>query len=206
MALLGLVIGLAGLAGALSLGLADPPRAGPLAWAVDFKPPAALAGWQWLAAPGGTLAPAEGALRADLPLTGTQALALAGDPLTGDFTLEVAGAQTGGAPGVAYGAVWGWHDGNNFNAALVNGNGYAQVFSVRGGQRLEVFRWAQWPHILAAPEANRVRVDVRGPAVTVRVNDDVLATSHLHNAGQVGVLVRAEVPGAVTIAWVRLWR
>lgn len=206
MALVALVALVVGLAGALSAGLADPPHAGRLVWQVDFKHAAALADWQWQAPAGSSWETSTGALVITLPQTGTQGVALAGTPVTGDFTVDVAGAQTGGPPGTAYGVVWGWRDAANFNAAVVNGNGYARVFSVRGGQRWEVFPWAQWPHILGGAEANRVRVDVRGTHITVRVNDEVVTTSHLHNAGQVGVLVRAEVPGAVTIAWVRLWR
>lgn len=206
MALVALALGLAGLAGALSAGLADPPPAGPLVWQVDFKHPSALAGWRWLPPRTGHMETATGALVITLPQTGTHGVALAGDRLTGDFTLEVAGAQTGGEPGIAYGAVWGWQDTANFNFAVVNANGYAQVVSVRGGQRWEVFRWAQWPHILGGAEANRVRVDVRGTYVTVRVNDETLVTAHLHNAGQVGVLARAETPGQATVAWVRLWQ
>jgi hypothetical protein len=93
---------------------------------------------------------------------------------------------------------------------LINPNGYAQAYHRRGAEREQWFVWQQWPHILVGPENNRLRVDVRGQAVTLRVNDEVVATAaSAATAGQVGVAaVTTGTPaagGRVIFSWVRLW-
>jgi hypothetical protein len=197
------LLGVAGLAAALALGLADPPRAGPLVWSDDFQ--AGLGRWAFDGNPVGSLVPDPGGLLAEFSAPGQWAAALTPAP-AGDFTLEAGGAQTAGEIGARYGLVFAWRDAADYAAALVNGNGYAEVFSFRAGERRVWFAFQQWPHILVGGEANRVRVDVRGPHVTVRVNDErVVEFDAPPTAGQVGVLAQSAGPGRVLFNWVRLW-
>src|SRR5690242_10812255 len=84
------VAGVAALAGALALGAADPPRAGPLLWQDDFKQ--GTQRWTLTPPAGGTLAAGQGALVADFAAAagsdGPQAVGLTPAP-AGDYTLEV---------------------------------------------------------------------------------------------------------------------
>ncbi|MEP7355925.1 MAG: hypothetical protein ABI847_01635 [Anaerolineales bacterium] len=204
----GLVIALlavAGLAVGLSLGWADPPRAGPLAWQDDFK--AGTGRWQLLPPTGGTLAAANGALLAEFGPAGgeSQALALTGGP-RGDFTLEAAGTALEAGSGAAYGVVFGWQDAAHYAVVWVNGDGYAEAFEQAVGERRPWFAWQQSPIILAGTESNRVRVDVRGAALTLRVNDEILAAGlSAPGTGQVGIAARSAAPGRVVFSWVRVW-
>jgi hypothetical protein len=209
--LLAAVAGVALLAAGLSRGWADPPRAGPLRWQTDFK--AGAEGWQFQAPPSGTLAPLEGALVAEFAGDAADQWAVGLAPLTdapaGDFTLEVAGAAVTPGSSAAYGLVFGWQDPTHYSALLINANGYAEAYRRSGGEREQWFVWQQWPHILIGPENNRLRVDVRGQALTLRVNDEVVATASSAAAGQVGVAaVTTGAPaagGRVVFSWVRLW-
>lgn len=206
------VVGMAGLAGALSLGLADPPRAGPLAWEEDFKGGAGA--WTLSMPPGGTLGPQGGALVAAFAGEGPGQMAAALAPAElspgGDFTLEVAGAAvTQGSP-TAYGLVFGWEATDQYSALLINANGYAEAYRQAGAQRETWFAWQQWPHILVGPENNRLRVDVRGEAITLRVNDEVVAVvtgaGRQGRVGVVAVTTAAAGPGGeVVFSWARLW-
>lgn len=203
-----LLIGVAGLALALGLGLADPPRAGPLVWQDDFKGDTTR--WTWSVSSGAALAPRSGALVADLATPEQSVFALAPAP-DGDYTLEVAGAQTDGAAGAAYGLVFNWRDNAHYVAVVVNGHGYAEVYRQSGPQRSALFPLQQWPHILAGTDGNRVRVDVRGARVTVRVNDERLCEFETPSGGQLGVIARgpattaAAEPARVVFSWVRVW-
>jgi hypothetical protein len=202
------LLAVAGGAALLALGAADPPRAGPLLWQNDFK--AGLGRWTVSAAPGGQADAAGGALALDLPASGADgsAWAVTAGP-RGDYTLEVAGAAADGAGETQYGLVFGWQDAAHYSAVLVNGNGYAEAYTQAGAARQTWFEFQQWPHILYGSDPNRVRVDVRGGAVTARINDEVLATTTLADAqGQVGVLARrpSDGPGGrIVFSWVRVW-
>ncbi len=202
--------------GVLALGLAqgwaDPPRAGPLRWQNDFK--AGPGGWRFEAPPGAQLSPQEGALVAEFSgdAAGQWAVGLA--PLAaapnGDFTLEVAGAAVGAGNATAYGLVFGWQDHDHYSALLINANGYAEAYRRDGDARQDWYTWQQWPHILVGPENNRLRVDVRGQAITLRVNDEIVATvTSAATTGQVGVAaLTADRPtpgGRVIFSWARLW-
>lgn len=203
-----LLVGTAGLALALGLGLADPPRAGPLLWQDDFKGDTSR--WAWSVSSGAALAPRAGALVADL--SGPEQMVFAVTPApAADYTLEVAGAQTEGAAGAAYGLVLNWHDDAHYTAVVVNGNGYAEAYQQAGTQRRALFPWQQWPHLLAGTDSNRVRVDVRGSRVSVRVNDERLCEFEAAPGGQVGVIARGAprdglaAPARVVFSWVRVW-
>jgi len=206
-ALIASVLAVAGWAAALALGLADPPRAGPLLWQDDFK--AGLDRWQIQPAPGGSTEAAGGALVFALPAppadTWTLAWALTPGP-SGDFTLEVAGAADAGSGEAAYGLVFGWQDAEHYQAVLVSGDGYAEAYTQRGAERTAWFAFQQWPHILYGSDSNRVRVEVRGGVVMARINDEVLATTTpAEGRGQIGVLVRSPAAGRVVFSWVRVY-
>jgi hypothetical protein len=193
------------LAVGLSLGWADPPRAGPLLWQDDFK--AGTQRWQLLPPAGGGLSAQNGALLAEFA-PGTSeawALALAAAP-AGDYTVEAAGTALESGNMAAYGVVYGWRDASHYNAVLVNGDGYAQVFQQVGAERRDLFRWQQSPIILYGNETNRVRVDSRGAGVTIRINDEVLiAGLPAAGPGQIGIAARSAEAGQVVFSWVRIW-
>lgn len=199
------LLGVAALATALFFGLADPPRAGPLLWKEDFK--AALNRWQFVTTGGATLAALDGALVATFTAPDQLAFAVTEAP-PGDFTLEVAAAQTAGESGsVRYGLVFDWRDEVSYSAVLVNGNGYAEAYRQAGVVRVEWFPFAQWPHLLYGAEANRVRVDVRGAAVSVRINDELLLEREAtgRSTSKLGVLARSSGPGRAVFSWVNVW-
>jgi hypothetical protein len=201
------VLAVLGLAGALALGLADPPRAGPLLWQDDFK--LGLQRWTLTPPAGGTLAPGAGALIATFGHTATsglpQAVGLTAAP-AGDYTLEVAGSAAAGEAVAAYGLVFDWQDDQHYSALFIDSNGYAEAYQQIGASRASLFEWQQWPHILYGTDANRVRVDVRGPALTLRINDEVLTTGRRAAArGQLGVAARSSAPARVIFSWARVW-
>jgi hypothetical protein len=193
------------LAVGLSLGWADPPRAGPLLWQDDFKQ--GTERWQVLAPAGGKLAASIGALLAEFgpAAAETWALALTAAP-PGDFTLEAAGTPLAGDSVPAYGVVFGWQDADHYQAVFINGNGYAEAFEQAGGERRVWFVWSQSPIILYGGETNRVRVDLRGAEATLRINDEILvATLPAAAGGQIGVVARSAGPASVIFSWVRVW-
>lgn len=206
------VVGLATLAVGLAQGWADPPRAGPLRWQNDFK--SGAGGWEFLAPADGSFGPRDGALVAaftgDAPGAWAVGLAPLSTSPTGDFTLEVAGASVTPGSGTAYGLVFGWHDEQHYSALLINAGGYAQAYRQNGNRRDEWFAWQQWPHILFGTENNRLRVDQRGTALILRVNDEVVAqVIGGVPGGRVGVAaLTAAAPGPageVVFSWARLW-
>lgn len=199
------LLGVAALATALFLGLADPPRAGPLLWQEDFK--ADLNRWQFVTTGGAALAAQDGALAATFTAPDQLAFAVTEAP-PGDFTLEVAAAQTAGESGsVRYGLVFDWQDETSYSAVLVNGNGYADAYQRAGAVREDWFPFAQWPHLLYGAEANRVRVDVRSAALSVRINDELLLKQEVagRSASKLGVLARSAGPGRAVFSWVKVW-
>jgi hypothetical protein len=207
-----LLAGLGILAAGLSLGWADPPRAGPLLWQDDFK--AGESGWELVASPGAGLIRRGGALVASLDsaVPGTWVVGLAPHQAapTGDFTLEVAGAAVTSTSPTAYGLVFDWTDAAHFCALLINANGYAQAFRQAGDERDEWYAWQQWPHILVGTDNNRLRVDVRGARVTLRVNDEVVvAVNRPIGTGRLGVaMVAPPAPGPageVVFSYARVW-
>jgi hypothetical protein len=196
-----LLVMVLGLGVALALGAADPPRAGPLLWMDDFK--AGPARWRFVTE-GGSVDLSQGALVANVA-ENQMAAALTARP-SGDFTVEMAGAQTSGALGAKYGLVLDWHGPVHYSAVLVNGNGYAEAYQIEGGQRRDWFQWQQWPNLLAGTDSNRVRADVRGRQITVRINDELLVETTADVAGEIGVLARDSVaPSQVVISWVKVW-
>jgi hypothetical protein len=201
------VLAVLGLAGALALGWADPPRAGPLLWQDDFK----QGTQRWTLAPpaGGTLAAGDGALIVTFggpaSLGIPEAVGLTAAP-TADYTLEVAGSAVAGETVAAYGLVFDWQDDQHYSALFLDGNGYAEAYHQAGAGRQTLFEWQQWPHILYGTDANRARVDVRGQAITLRINDEVLATGPRAAArGQLGMAARSSTAGRVVFSWVRVW-
>jgi hypothetical protein len=199
------LIGVMALAYALSQGLADPPRAGRLQWQSDFRSDAAR--WEFRAPAGSTLVPTAGGLLATFSAPEQLALGLTADP-GGDFTLETGGTQIEGETGAAYGVVFGWQDETHYSAVLINSNGYAEAYRQAGAEKQVWFAWGQWPHILALPESNRVRIDVRGGRVTARVNDELLvenATTVEAIRGRVGIVARSLGAGKISFSWMRLW-
>jgi hypothetical protein len=196
-----LAVAVIGLAVALSLGAADPPRAGPLLWKDDFK--ANTARWKLLAW-GGALAPRQGALLADFTAPGQWSAGLAERP-AGDFTLEITGAQSGGEIGAKYGLVFGWRDETHYSAVLINGNGYAEAYQLDGATRQDWFEWQQWPNLLLGTAGNRVRLDVRGQRITARINDELLAEFETDTAGLIGVMAVGQGAGQVIFGWVQVW-
>lgn len=197
-----LLAAVAVLAGALALGLADPPRAGPLLWVDDFKGDTAR--WTWRASEGARLAPRDGALLAEFTAAGQTVFGLAEAP-PGAFTLEVAGAQTAGETGARYGLVIGWRDDAHYAAVWVNGNGYVEAFRQEGATRTADFPFQQWPHLLYGAESNRVRVDVGADRLTARINDEWLSALEPPGAGRLGVIAQSAGPGRVVFSWVRVW-
>jgi len=198
------LLGVAGLAGALSLGFADPPRAGPFKWQDDFK--SETGRWEFRAPREGSLNPHVGALWVDFSALDTDelALALTADP-ENDFTLEVAGAQTGGEGTAEYGLVFAWQDATHYSAVLINGNGYAEAYRLEGEERRDWFKWQQWPNILVGTESNRVRVDIRGTRIIARINDEFLVEATTQPQGRIGLLARSAGPAQVVFSWARLW-
>jgi hypothetical protein len=198
------LLGVAGLAGGLSLGLADPPPVGLFKWQDDFK--SETGRWEFMAPEGGSLNPNVGALLVEFSSLEREQLALA---LTArpedDFTLEVAGAQTGGASGTEYGLVFAWQDATHYSAVLINGNGYAEAYRLEGGERRDWFKWQQWPNILVGTDNNRVRVDVRGTRIVARVNDELLVEATTSSEGKIGVLSKSASPAQVVFSWARVW-
>jgi len=201
------VAGVLALAGALALGWADPPRAGPLMWQDDFKH--GTQRWTLTPPAAGTLAAAQGALLADFADAGgpnaPEAVGLAAAP-SSNYTLEVAGAAVTGESAAAYGLVYDWQDQAHYSALFIDGNGYAEAYHQVGAARQTLFEWQQWPHILFGTDANRVRVDVRGQAVTLRINDELLASGPRTAArGQLGLAARSSAAARVVFSWARVW-
>lgn len=201
-------VGIAALAVALSRGAADPPRAGPQLWESRFGTEGEP-DWQIAPPRGGTAQTGPAGLGLTFPGApvtgpGKSAWAITTGP-EGDFTFEAAGVAAAGSP--AYGLVFNWQDAAHYSALLVNGNGYAEAFRQSGREREVWFAWQQWPHIVLAGEANRLRVDQRGDRATLRINDEVLVAEVPAAAGGgLGVLARFGVEaGEVVFGWAQLW-
>jgi hypothetical protein len=197
------VAGIAGLALALSRGLADPPRAGPLWLFDDFK--GDVSQWTFIADGGATLQAREGALIAEFTAAPEQSVVALADGPGGDFSLEIAGTPMANSNDMAYGLIFNWQDAAHYGAALVNGNGYVEAYRQNGDKRVEWFKWQQWPHAFGGD--NRVRVDVRAGRVTVRVNDEWLTeAAWMETGGKIGVVARGVGgPGGVVFSWVKVW-
>lgn len=199
--------GVSALAVALALGAADPSRAGPLAWEETFQ--GELSRWEVGASQGASIQVRNGALVAEFTAPGQTAWAITAAP-AGNFTLEAAAAQAQGQMGVQYGLVFDWRSEADYAAVLINGNGYAEAFQQTGREQVVWFPFQQWPHILYGAEANRVRVDVRGPQVNARINDELLFETALRGLEareglKLGVLAHAESAGQVVFGWVKVW-
>lgn len=120
----------------------------------------------------------------------------------GEFTFEVAGGQSSGEVGTAYGIVFNFQTPESFTAVMINGNGYVEVISADGR---EWMAWQQWPNILLGYEANRLRVDARGGEGLIRINDEALLRVPV-SEGAVGVIARGSAAGQrVRFGWAKYW-
>lgn len=202
-ALVVVVLGIVGLAWTLARGWADPPRADSLWLFDDFK--RGTSRWTFLTANDARLQPRDGALVAELTAAPEQMVMGLTDGPGADFSLEIAGTPIAGANDLAYGLVFNWQDDAHYSAVLVNGNGYAEAYHQNGDERIEWFKWQQWPHAFAGD--NRVQVDVRAGQVTARVNDEWLMDAYLPDTtGKIGVVARgAGAPGGIVFSWVKVW-
>lgn len=199
-----ILLGIAGLALALRAGLADPKPLGKQLQVDEFTD---LSGWTWIADSGVTYEQVPGGLRINFPDSGKVALALGAAPSL-PFTLEVAGAQSSGPAGLAYGLVFGYESAADYTVVWLNNNGYAEALSLTDGSASEWFPWQQWPHILSGQEANRVRVDVEaGGIVTARINDEMLVrwVAFAVPDGRAGLAVRSQAPGTAIFSWLKVW-
>lgn len=118
------------------------------------------------------------------------------------FSFEVAGGQTVGEVGAAYGIIFDYQSEQSYTAILINGNGYVEVTSATGTEWLA---WQQWPNILLAYEANRVRIDAENGQGLIRINDEVLITVPV-NGGALGLIARGSLDGQrVRFGWAKYW-
>lgn len=201
-AFLALLLGVAGLVLALALGAADPRPVGRLVWLDQFSDGGAS--WQVL----GAGAAPDFAPEA-LTLTSIAAMdtwLIVQDPAADEFSLAVAGAQTGGVPGAGYGLAYGVQDAGHFSVVLLSNEGLVTAWRQDGAARTVVRPPTPWPHVLRDDQANAVRIDVRAGAATVRINDEIYAVLPAP-AGMAGPVVVATAPAQVVrFGWVKLWR
>ena len=194
------IIGVAALTVALARGWADPPRAGALWLFDDFGGDTSR--WAFAASEAASIQAQAGALRAEFTGAG-EAMALTANPPSDNYTLEMTGAGQAGA--LAYGLTFAWQDETHYSAVLVNGNGYAEAYRQNGAEHAQWFAWQQWPHIRL--DANRVRVEVRGPQITIRINEELVVEANgIDAGGRFGLLARSEgTSGEVTFGWAQVW-
>lgn len=190
-----LVVVIGGLVIAVANGVADPRPIGQLRWEE-----------QWRAESGEWQVFGEG-VTIDKGLAIEVGRDEIGGAVTGgegsEFSFEVAGGQSGGEVGAAYGIVIGYQSPQQYTAVLINGNGYVEVVTAEGR---ELLTWQQWPNILLGYEANRIRVDVQNGQGLIRINDEVLQTVEVQ-AGALGVLARGSAAGQVVrFGWAKFWR
>lgn len=190
-----LVVVIGGLVIAVANGVADPRPIGQLRWEEQWR--AESGEWQVIG---------EG-----VTIDKGLAIEVGRDEIGGavtrgegsEFSFEVAGGQSGGAVGAAYGIVIGYQSPQQYTAVLINGNGYVEVMTAEGR---ELLAWQQWPNILLGYEANRIRVDVQNGQGLIRINDEVLQTVEVQ-AGALGVLTRGSAAGQVVrFGWAKFWR
>lgn len=201
--LMTVVFGLAILALALARGLADPPRASALWLFDDFK--GETSRWAFIASDGARLQPQAGALVAELTDVPDQMVLGLTEGPGANFSLEIAGTPRANSNAIAYGLVFNWQDETHYSAVLVNGNGYAEAYHQAGAERIEWFKWQQWPHAFSGD--NRVRVEVRAGHIIARVNDEWLMEADGGELiGKIGVVARgAGTPGGLVFSWVKVW-
>ena len=192
--LVALAAAIAALVLAVANGAADPRPVGALKWEDHF---AGAVGWETFG---------QGATLDDraldiAPRPGGIGGAVTG-PAAAEYSFEAAGGQAGGEVGAAYGIVFDYQDSGQYTAVLINGNGYVEVFAAGGRRYMD---WQQWPNILLAFEANRLRVDVEGSQGLIRINDEILLTVPA-GGGRVGVAARGSAPGQrVRFGWAKYW-
>lgn len=132
-------------------------------------------------------------------------------PLDAAFELpgsaELALTLDGGPAETGYGLWWASGGGARL-AVAITGTGYYGVF-LSSGRRVEALDdWRPYPGVRPPGEPNRIRLDVRGSILEVRVNDELAgAYAFRGQAGAVGVFVETFEEGgaAVTPARLRLW-
>jgi hypothetical protein len=160
-----LLVGTGAVAVWLAAGGADPPRTGALMWRDPL-----LEQGSWRIQSGNARWTPDGVtLRPD---SNAPAMLLTAAP-DSDFTFEVLAQPT--SADSLYGLVIDWSP-SHHSPVLVNGNGFAHVFTLVDDDARDIFGLAQWPWIRPGVAANRVRVDVRASQVEVRINQEWLVT------------------------------
>lgn len=123
-------------------------------------------------------------------------------------TLELSARLVGGPPEARYGLWWGSGP-HRATVVAVSGSGYYAVLAVEGGVVRFIEDWRSFPHVHAAGETNRLRADVDGGQVAVRINDEYVTSFEMEPGEglaplQVGFYVEAFGAGGVEAAFERL--
>ncbi len=143
-------------------------------------------------------------------LIGSQARRLMMAPYTfrPPGTLELSARLVGGPPEARYGLWWGSGP-RRATVIAVSGSGYCAVLAVEDGAVRFIEDWRPCPHVHPAGETNRLRADVGGGQVAVRINDEYVTSFETESGEglaplQVGFYVEAFGPGGAEAAFERL--
>ncbi len=121
-------------------------------------------------------------------------------PGSAELTLTL----TDGPAESGYG-VWAAGDRGDTLAVAVTGTGYYGAFVLGAGDAGRLDDWRPYPHVRPAGQPNRIRLDVRGSILEVRVNDELAGAYPFRGAlGEVGVYVETFEEGGATVTPVRL--
>ncbi len=129
-------------------------------------------------------------------------------------TVEVTARQVDGPSDAGYGLWWGSGPDNAF-VVVVNGNGYYAVYKVEGSEIDFIVDWQTFPHLRSHGEPNRIRADLTGDQVVVRINDELAAvltdaTGRTQStlALQIGFVVEALTAGGAAMQFdhLRVWQ
>ena len=124
-------------------------------------------------------------------------------PGSAELTLTL----TDGPPETGYG-VWAAGDSGETLAVAVTGTGYYGAFLLGEGDAGRLDDWRPYPHVRPVGQPNRIRLDVRGSILEVRVNDELAGAYPFRSGlGEVGVYVETFEAGGATVtpARLRLW-
>jgi hypothetical protein len=194
--LLSLIVGIAGLAIAITLGIADPKPVGSLQWEQNWM----TGSEDWLAF--GNKDVTMGLGRLEIAVNAGEVGGSVTPNDATEFSFEAAGWQAGGGAGANYGIVFGYKGDADYTSVTINNNSYVEVVSADGKAWMPL---QQWPNILLGSEANRIRVDVQGGQGLIRINDEVLMTVPVSD-GDIGVIVRGTAEGqTVRFGWAKYW-
>jgi hypothetical protein len=123
---------------------------------------------EWTIDPeGGSVA--NGILRLHPPTPDSTALAIHPLPVR-DFIAETKAKVIEGSANNGYGIVVG--DQGDLTAFLIGGDGYISVMRQAGHEWIELQPWRQWPHIRRGNASNKLRVECRGSACALYINDE----------------------------------